>query len=155
MIDKEKIKALLDEKLAETDCFLVSLKVSTDNNIQIDIDSETSVDLDFCVSLNRFLEESLDRDSEDFSLEVGSYSISEPFVDIRQYHKNIGRGVEVLTPDSKKLRGTLISVDAEHFSIEIEEKIKVDGHKRKQLVCRQIDFNYNEVKYTKLDFSSL
>lgn len=155
MIDKKIVESLIEDKLQETDCFLVSLKISASNDIAVEIDSETSVDLDFCSSLSRFLEENLDREVEDYSLEVGSYSISQPFVDARQYTKNLGRGVEVLTLDSKKIRGVLAEVSSDSFFLEVEEKEKVEGEKRKKLVKKQLEFKFQEIKYTKLDFSSL
>ena len=121
MIDKDLIRQTIEEKLASTDCFLVSLSISGDNQIMVEIDSETSVDLDFCVELTRYIEQHFDRDVEDYSLEIGSYSITKPFVDRRQYRKNIGRKVEVLTEESRKIRGTLVAVDNDGFTLEIEE----------------------------------
>ena len=127
MIDKDLIRQTIEEKLASTDCFLVSLSISGDNQIMVEIDSETSVDLDFCVELTRYIEQHFDRDAEDYSLEIGSYSITKPFVDRRQYRKNIGRKVEVLTEESRKIRGTLVAVDNDDFMLEIEEKELVEG----------------------------
>lgn len=154
MIDKKRVEALIEEKLQETDCFLVSLKISKNNDIAVEIDSETSIDLDFCSLLSRFLEKNLDREVEDYSLEVGSYSISQPFVDVRQYTKNLGRGVEVLTLDSRKIRGVLTKVSDESFTLEVEEKEKQEGEKRKKMVKKELEFRFQEIKYTKLDFSS-
>ena len=152
MIDKDLIRQTIEEKLASTDCFLVSLSISGDNQIMVEIDSETSVDLDFCVELTRHIEQHLDRDAEDYSLEIGSYSITKPFVDRRQYRKNIGRKVEVLTEESRKIRGTLVAVDNDDFTLEIEEKELVEGQKRKKLVKKEITLLYNSVKQTKLEF---
>jgi len=152
MIDKDLIRQTIEEKLASTDCFLVSLSISGDNQIMVEIDSETSVDLDFCVELTRYIEQHFDRDAEDYSLEIGSYSITKPFVDRRQYRKNIGRKVEVLTEESKKIRGTLVAVDNDGFTLEIEEKELVEGQKRKKLVKKEITLLYNRVKQTKLEF---
>lgn len=152
MIDKDLIRQTIEEKLASTDCFLVSLSISGDNQIMVEIDSETSVDLDFCVELTRYIEQHFDRDVEDYSLEIGSYSITKPFVDRRQYRKNIGRKVEVLTEESKKIRGTLVAVDNDGFTLEIEEKELVEGQKRKKLVKKEITLLYNSVKQTKLEF---
>ncbi len=152
MIDKDLIRQTIEEKLASTDCFLVSLSISGDNPIMVEIDSETSVDLDFCVELTRYIEQHFDRDAEDYSLEIGSYSITKPFVDRRQYRKNIGRKVEVLTEESKKIRGTLVAVDNDGFTLEIEEKELVEGQKRKKLVKKEITLLYNSVKQTKLEF---
>ena len=152
MIDKDLIRQTIEEKLASTDCFLVSLSISGDNQIMVEIDSETSVDLDCCVELTRYIEQHFDRDAEDYSLEIGSYSITKPFVDRRQYRKNIGRKVEVLTEESKKIRGTLVAVDNDGFTLEIEEKELVEGQKRKKLVKKEITLLYNSVKQTKLEF---
>lgn len=152
MIDKDLIRQTIEEKLASTDCFLVSLSISGDNQIMVEIDSETSVDLDFCVELTRYIEQHFDRDAEDYSLEIGSYSITKPFVDRRQYRKNIGRKVEVLTEESRKIRGTLVAVNNDDFTLEIEEKELVEGQKRKKLVKKEITLLYNSVKQTKLEF---
>lgn len=152
MIDKDLIRQTIEEKLASTDCFLVSLSISGDNQIMVEIDSETSVDLDFCVELTRYIEQHFDRDVEDYSLEIGSYSITKPFVDRRQYRKNIGRKVEVLTEESKKIRGTLVAVDNDGFTLEIEEKELLERQKRKKLVKKEITLLYNSVKQTKLEF---
>ena len=152
MIDKDLIRQTIEEKLASTDCFLVSLSISGDNQIMVEIDSETSVDLDFCVELTRYIEQHFDRDVEDYSLEIGSYSITKPFVDRRQYRKNIGRKVEVLTEESKKIRGTLVAVDNDGFTLEIEEKELLEGQKRKKLVKKEITLLYSSVKQTKLEF---
>ena len=152
MIDKDLIRQTIEEKLASTDCFLVSLSISGDNQIMVEIDSETSVDLDFCVELTRYIEQHFDRDAEDYSLEIGSYSITKPFVDRRQYRKNIGRKVEVLTEESRKIRGTLVAVDNDDFTLEIEEKELLEGQKRKKLVKKEITLLYNSVKQTKLEF---
>ena len=152
MIDKDLIRQTIEEKLASTDCFWVSLSISGDNQIMVEIDSETSVDLDFCVELTRYIEQHFDRDAEDYSLEIGSYSITKPFVDRRQYRKNIGRKVEVLTEESRKIRGTLVAVDNDGFTLEIEEKELVEGQKRKKLVKKEIILLYNSVKQTKLEF---
>ena len=152
MIDKDLIRQTIEEKLASTDCFLVSLSISGDNQIMVEIDSETSVDLDFCVELTRYIEQHFDRDAEDYSLEIGSYSITKPFVDRRQYRKNIGRKVEVLTEESRKIRGTLVAVDNDGFTLEIEEKELLEGQKRKKLVKKEITLLYNSVKQSKLEF---
>lgn len=152
MIDKDLIRQTIEEKLASTDCFLVSLSISGDNQIMVEIDSETSFDLDFCVELTRYIEQHFDRDAEDYSLEIGSYSITKPFVDRRQYRKNIGRKVEVLTEESRKIRGTLVAVDNDGFTLEIEEKELLEGQKRKKLVKKEITLLYSSVKQTKLEF---
>lgn len=152
MIDKDLLRRVIVEKLSTTDCFLVDITISNDNSIVVEIDSETSVDLNFCVELTHYIEQHFDREKEDYSLEIGSYSITNPFVDKRQYIKNIGRSVEILTDDRKKIKGTLIEASNDGFVVETEVKELLDGQKRKKTVKKQISFLYNNVKMTKLDF---
>lgn len=152
MIDKELLRSVIEDKLSQTDCFLVSLSVSSTNSIVVAIDSATSVNLDFCIELTQYIEQKFDRNTEDYSLEVGSYSISEPFVDSRQYVKNIGRTIEILTLEHKKIRGILLKADSAGFTVETETKEQLEGQKRKTIVTRQTSFAYNDVKSTKLYF---
>jgi len=112
----------------------------------VEIDSETSVDLDFCVELTRYIEQHFDRDAEDYSLEIGSYSITKPFVDRRQYRKNIGRKVEVLTEESRKIRGTLVAVDNDGFTLEIEEKELLEIELSKKETRAGLWFSHSEVQ---------
>ena len=140
MIDKKLLKSVIEDKLSLTDCFLVSLTVSSTNSIVVSIDSATSVNLDFCIELTQYIEQKFDRDAEDYSLEVGSYSISEPFVDSRQYVKNIGHTIEILTLEHKKIRGILLKADSARFTVETETKEQLEGQKRKTIVTRQTSF---------------
>ena len=152
MLSKDIVIQAIEQKLAESDCFLIDVKISPSNDIIIEIDSDTAIDLDFCVDLSRHVEEVLNRDTEDFSLEVGSYGITKPFAVVRQYVKNIGQNVEVLTSSGIKLRGKLTEVCPEYFVVETEKLVKVENKKRKVPQIDTKKFNYNEVKYCKLDF---
>lgn len=111
MIDKKSVEEFIAGKLEGTDYFPVEVKVSGDNEIKIDIDSMGSVDIDFCVELSRAFEEAFPREEEDYELEVGSAGITSPFKVRRQYEKNVGNDVEVVTADGRKLRGVLAAVD--------------------------------------------
>lgn len=149
MINKELIKQIVIDKLTGTDYFLVDVTVSTANAIVVEIDNQTGVDIDFCVELNRHIESQLDRDLEDYDLEVGSAGLTSPFKVIEQYTKNIGNEVEVLSKDGKKVMGILTAVQPEGFTIEIEKMVKLEGAKRKTLQTEELSFNYDSVKYTK------
>ena len=87
--------------------------------IVVEIDNEEGVDIDRCVALHRFLESKLDRDAEDYELEVGSAGITSPFKVLGQYKKNIGKEVELLTKNGMKLSGILKSADSEKFVVTI------------------------------------
>ena len=136
MIDKTEIRRLVDEAIAATDAFVVDIIVSTGNDIVIELDSPTGVDLDFCAELNRKLQEEFDRQDENYSLEVGSASLTAPFKVKGQYEKNIGNEVEVLTRDGKKLKGILTAVADDDFTIEITRKVKEPGAKTPRNGCR-------------------
>ena len=149
MIDKNKMTQVIEEALEGSPLFLVELKISRDNVVEVAIDSNEGVTIDDCVRVNDAVLAAFDRDEEDFELTVGSYSISDPFLVKRQYEKNLGNEVEVLAGDGKKLRGTLTEVADDTFTVTVEEKVKVEGKKRPQLVSMPHTMRYDEIKYTK------
>lgn len=152
MIDKQQIHDLLAEKLQDTGYELITLKINAQNEILVEVDRMDGVDVDFCAEINHFLVEQLDAQGiEDYALEVGSVSLTAPFVTKMQYEKHLGHDVEVLAADGKKYRGTLVSVDEESFAIDTEVMVAVEGKKRKQKEIKMQTFAYDCVKYTKYD----
>ena len=116
--------------------------------------------MDFCAELNRYLVEKLDAVEPDYSLEVGSVSLTDPFKTKMQFEKNLGHDVMVCpgeagkTPDGKGnkiLRGQLVSVDEETFSVDTVEKVAVEGKKRKETRIVTHTWRYDEPKYVKYD----
>lgn len=152
MIDKQQIHSLLDAKLTGTGYELITLSVSAQNDILVEVDRLEGVDVDFCAELNRYLVEQLEAAGEDdYSIEVGSVSLTDPFKSKMQYTKNIGHSVEVLAADGKKYRGQLVSADDDTFSIDAEVMVAVEGKKRKQKQIQTLTFGYGDVKYTKYE----
>ena len=149
-MDKIQLKNWIEEYLKDTDYELITLTVSAGNDILVEVDRLAGVDVDFCAELNRFLVEKLDAVEPDYSLEVGSVSLTDPFKTKMQYEKNLGHDVEVLV-EGKKLRGQLVSVDEETFSVDIEEKVAVEGKKRKETQIVTHTWRYDEPKYVKYD----
>ncbi len=149
MIKKEEVVEIAQDFLVETDVFLVDVKVTPDNRIVVELDSESAIAIDFCIKTTRHIESKLDREVEDYELEVGSYGLTEPFKITRQYYKNVGNEVEVLTKDGKKLHGILTEATEEYFVVEQETMQKQEGMKRKVQVIEQHKFLYSEIKYTK------
>jgi len=149
MILKDAVSQIVESYLSTTDYYLVDLHITNDNRIQIEIDSFDGVSIDFCVQVSKYVESQLDREKEDFELEVSSAGLTEPFKVLKQYEKNIGNEVEVLTTDGKKLSGILSAANSEFFSLEIEKSVKPEGAKRKMTITETLDFNYNDIKYTK------
>lgn len=129
--------------------FLVDVAVRPGNIIVVEIDSDENIGIDDCVTLSRKIESQLDRETEDFELEVGSAGITSPFKVLRQYCKNIGKDVEVLTKDGRKIVGVLKSCNDEGFVLMVTKKVKPEGAKKKIEVQEEIPFAYGDVKYTK------
>ena len=152
MIDKQLIQDLIAEKLQGTGYELITLKVSAQNEVLVEVDKLEGVDVEFCAELNHYLVEQLDaKGIEDYALEVGSVSLTAPFVTKMQYMKHLNHDVEVLALDGKKYRGVLVSVDMDSFAIDTEVMVAVEGKKRKQKEIQTLTFAYDGVKYTKYD----
>ena len=154
MIEKKIVESLVEEWLADKDYFLVDVEVTPDDRIVVEIDHAEGVWIDDCVSLSRFIEDHLDRDEEDYELEVGSAGIGQPFKVEQQYINNIGKQVEVLAADGKKYKGELTGVEGRSFTVRTQEKQTVEGKKRPVLVDVDKTFTMDEVKYCKyvIDF---
>ena len=154
MIDTLKITAIAEEKLEGTDLFVVNCTCTAANEVELIIDSDTSVGIDACAELSRAIEAELDRDTEDFSLTVMSAGIGSELRTLRQYRKLVGSSVEVLLTSGIKLLARLDEVTQEGITLYYEEKQTVDGKKRKQLVTVSRTYPFSEIKYTKewLDF---
>jgi ribosome maturation factor RimP len=149
MIDKEIIRQAVEDFTKETEIFLVSVEVKPGNIIVVEIDSDGSVSIDDCIALNKFIESKLNRDIEDYELEVGSAGISQPFRILRQYQKKIGNEVEVLTKAGQKLQGVLQGANEQNIVLTTEKQVKPEGAKRKVTVKENLTFTHDEIKYTK------
>ena len=149
MISKTVVEGIVNEWLDGKDYFLVDVTVSPDDKIVVEIDHAEGVWIDDCVELSRFIESKLDREEEDFELEVGSAGIGQPFKVLQQYLIHIGKEVEVLTKEGKKLEGVLKEADADHFVVTVQKKVKPEGAKRPVWVDEDLTFTYDEIKYTK------
>lgn len=149
MIDKNVVKKLVDEWLQDQEYFLVDIEISPDNRIVVEIDHADGVWIEDCVALSRYIEERLSRDDEDYELEVGSAGLGQPFKVPQQYVNFVGKEVEVLDADGKKVKGILKAVDGNDFTVGVEEKVEVEGKKRP--VKQEVDhvFQMDKVKYTK------
>ena len=133
MIDKSIVKTLVDEWLEGKEYFLTDLTISADDRIVVEIDHKDGVWIEDCVALSRHIEDGLNRDEEDFELEVGSAGIGQPFKVRRQYEIHVGDPVEVLTTAGRKLRGTLKELGDDTLTLTCQEKVKREGEKRPKL----------------------
>ncbi len=142
MIQEQTIREMVQPLLAGTAYELMTVEVSKDNAVLVEIDQPGTVDIDFCADLNRRLNAELESNpltkNEDYSLEVGSVSLTAPFKSRLQYEKNLGHNVVVTDQDGKRHSGQLVSVDEETFMIDAEETLT---------------FRYDEVKQTVYNIS--
>ena len=149
MIEKKVVSQLIEEKLASSSNYLVDVVIKPGNLIVVEIDNDEAVSIDDGAELSRYLEEHLDRDVEDYELEVGSAGITSPFKVLRQYVKNIGNEVEMLLKNGSKLTGVLKSADENGVVVSVEKKVKPEGAKRKVTVVEDESYTFDEIKYTK------
>lgn len=149
MILKDTVLQIVNDFISESDYYLVDIIISNDNRISIEIDAFEGVALDYCIQLSKHIESKIDRETEDYELEVSSAGLTEPFKVLKQYEKNIGNEVEVLTKNGIKQSGELVAATADNFTISIEKKVQPEGSKRKILVNEEVSFNYNDIKHTK------
>lgn len=154
MITAAEIEQLVNAKIAETetlsDAFVVSISVRPGNAIEVLLDKDSGLNVEDCKKVSRHIESSLDREKEDFSLEVSSPGVGKPLLVHRQYMKNIGRTVKVKAEDGSKVEGELMAVSEEGIVVKFEEKEVLPGKKKKEWVEKNVALAFNNIKETKV-----
>ena len=145
MISVDKIREIAEVKIKEGENYIVEIKVKPGNKITIALDNDKAISIADCVEMSRYVESHLDREKEDFELSVMSAGMSEPFKITRQYIKNIGRQVDVVTKEGEKYSGKLAAANEEEIILETKIKEK----KGKQVTVSNINLKYNQIKETK------
>ncbi len=145
MIEKQAIQGLVEEFTKGTGLFLVAVKVSSANRIIILADKNEGITIEECGAIHRHIENSLDRDKEDFELQVSSPGLDTPFMVFEQYLKNEGKKVEVIDNEGSRYTGKLKNVTKGGFELETEIKIK---GKNKEV--KDVSFNSEEIKSTRV-----
>lgn len=156
MISEARVKELAQERINEldTDLFIVEINIDPANRIFIEMDHRNrGVSIDECVSVSRNVEHNLDRDEEDFELQVSSPGLGKPFKVWEQYPKNIGKTVKIRTTEGEELKGVLKAAEEGKIMVETSRKEKVEGKKKKQTVFEERVFGLEEIKETKLVIS--
>ena len=149
MINKETLKTLVEEWLANGDYFLVDIIFGGDDRIAIEIDHADGVWIEDCAELSRFLQDRLGDELGDYELEVGSAGLGQPFKVEQQYRNHVGDEVEVVGLDGQKVKGILKCVDGRDFTVTVQEKQTPEGKKRPVMVDIDRDFTMDEVKSVK------
>jgi len=144
---KEKVEQLIAEGVEGTDIFLVKLTVSSSNDINVLLDSDSGLTLSDCRSISRAIESSLDREDEDFSLTVSSAGVGEPLV-LRQYKKNVGRKVRVTLIDGEIIEAKMVAADDKGIELEWKSREKKPTGKGKITVVNDRLLDYRSIKQT-------
>ena len=150
MISRDIVRNSVVEVIRETSVFLVDVNVNNANKISVKVDKPEGVTIDDCVNISRAIESGLNREAEDFGLEVSSPGLTEPFLVMEQYRKNCGRQVDVVTCDGQKLNGLLQHVDDNGIVLEVKAKIREAGQKRSKTVMQTVTLNFKDIKTTKV-----
>ena len=146
MLQNSEIKALAEELVTDEALFVVEVTISPANDICVVLDSDASVSVDDCVALSRAMSARIEEQTDDFSLVVTSAGIGQPLKLLRQYHKLVGRSIEVVLTDGTKILATLDAADDQGITVSYQEKVAVEGKKRKQLVDVVRTYTYAEVR---------
>ncbi len=131
MINEKNIAETVNAYLRESDQFMVDIKVTPQNKIMIYLDGDSGVTIDDCIKLSRHIEHQLDRDIEDYALEVSSVGVGQPLLLHRQYNNNIGRRLAVTDTEDKSTKGKLVDVSSEGIVLE-KDKTKKGKKKQKE-----------------------
>ncbi len=145
----EYIKAIAEPILENRNLFLVDLKISKDNVIEIFADALQGMNIQTCIEVSREIETRLNRNEEDFELTVSSAGIGYPFKVEGKYKKNLNKTVEIKFQDNSKLTGILKSFNPETLTVEYEEKKVVEGKKKKEIVKTEKILQREEIKEIK------
>ncbi|HOZ86786.1 MAG TPA: ribosome assembly cofactor RimP [Bacteroidia bacterium] len=150
MISKEHILSIANNHLKNSQVFVTGIRIGSDNQINLFIDGDNGVTIKDCVELSRLIEGTLDRNKDDFALDVSSHGAATPLILPRQYTKHIGRNFEIKLIDDTKLEGTLISCDNEEIKIEFSTRENKPIGKGKITVVKNEIIKYSQIKESKV-----
>ena len=147
MTFKEKVKDLLSKALEENpQLFLIDLDFSETNKISVVLDGDSGVNLQDCINVNRFLDNGLEGEEEEFSIEVASAGLSTPLKLVRQYKKNIGRTLKVKTISQGDVEGTVTEADEEGVTLTWSAREPKEIGKGKVTVQKTLKISYTDIK---------
>ena len=150
MITQERVTKLIEDKIAGNDMFIVDVTVRPGNVIDVTLDSDSGLTIEACTEVHRHLLHEMDREVEDYSLEVSSPDLTKPLQVVRQYMKNVGRDLAVKKADKTKIEGELIGANETGIILKTAQKEEVPGKKGKKLVEREINLEYADIAEAKI-----
>lgn len=150
MISKEYILSLAQTHFEGTDKFVTKVNIGSGNLIEVLIDGDNPVTIKDCVALSRFIEGSLDREKEDFALEVSSHGAASPLVNIRQYKKHIGKTFEIKLIDNSVHEGLLTDFNESDIILTYNARENKPVGKGKITVEKKEIIQFNTIKEAKI-----
>jgi ribosome maturation factor RimP len=156
MIQKDLIRKLAQERIDERfpEVFIVDIKISAKNAIQVDLDKSNGyVSIEECVAVSRNIEHNLDREEQDFELNVSSAGLDQPFRVMKQFEKNIGNEVSILQKNGKLLEGILKQADEKELVLTTTRQEKIEGKKKKETIVEDVTLPMTTIKETKIVIS--
>lgn len=148
MTDKAEIERLVREATEGSGIFIVGIRITTSDRITVLADSNEGITIEECAAIHRHIEKNLDREREDYELQVSSPGLDMPFVVPEQYHKNEGKKVEVVTTEGERFTGLLKNVTLGGFELVTETKVR-----GKASELKEVSFNFDQVKSTRVVFT--
>lgn len=148
-MQKDEIIDIIESHLIENEMFMVSLSISPQNKVKLVVDKNQGITIEECIQVSRLIESKLDRDKEDFELEVTSPGIGKPFKVKEQYYKAQGKTIKVVCNDGTEIAGILTSATEDKFVVESTKKVKAEGKKKKEEVTETVELGYEQVKQAK------
>ncbi len=143
------IIGFLEDFFQDTDLFLVDIKISGGNAIQVFVDRSTkNINIDTCAKISRYLEKELEENGlvgERYKIDVSSPGMTNGFKVKEQYQKNLGRAVQVITTDFEEMNGILKSADEATIVLELHKHVK----KRMPPEIELVELPYDELKSVK------
>ncbi|MFI5205072.1 MAG: ribosome assembly cofactor RimP, partial [Flavobacteriales bacterium] len=149
VLDRLHIEEILHDKLAELNVFLVDVQVSATGKITIMADSDKGISITELETINRYVNQALDKENNDFELTVSSPGMDQPFKVVNQYQKNVGKRVSVKLKDGNKLEGILSNLTEAGFELHDKVKQKKEGSKKKEWEETRVRVLFTDIKETK------
>ena len=151
---KEQVQKLVDEALSEDpSLFLIDLRIGADNSIHIELDGDQGVSLEKCMNVSRKVEHNLDREEQDFSLEVSSSGVGAPLQLPRQFINNLGRKIAITDLNDRIVEGTLTAANEEEFVVQWKTREPKPIGKGKVTVTKTEKYTYGAYKTAKITVS--
>lgn len=150
MITESFIAGVVSELIQQTDIFVVEIKVTGSGKILVLLDRPGGIPIQDCIRISRGIEGRLDREKEDFELEVSSPGLTEPFKVPEQYAKYVGKAVEVVLFSGEILQGTLQSFEGDRITLFMQAKVKNKATKKAETLVSEKELFLKDIKVTRI-----